>query len=70
MEDHLSQENLRLSIQAECAPSPIESNLQQLIEHFEIPEVPDVAAVHPETYQHNLALLHLIEEIVNSANQN
>ena len=70
MEDHLSQENVRLSIQAEGAPSPIEFNLQHLIEHFEIPEVPDVAAVHPEAYQHNLALLHLIEEIVNSANQN
>jgi hypothetical protein len=70
MEGHLAQSNVRLSIQAEGAPSPIEFNLQHLIEHFEIPEVPDVAAVHPEAYQHNLALLHLIEEIVNSANQN
>ena len=70
MEGHLAQPNVRLSIQAEGAPSPIEFNLQQLIEHFEIPEVPDVAAVHPEAYQHNLALLHLIEEIINSDNQN
>jgi hypothetical protein len=70
MEGHLAQPNVRLSIQAEGAPSPIEFNLQHLIEHFEIPEVPDVAAVHPEAYQHNLALLHLIEEIVNSAKQN
>ena len=51
------------------APSPIEFNLQHLIEHFEISEVPDVAAVYPEAYQKNLALLHLSEEIVNSANQ-
>jgi len=70
MEDHLRQPNVRLSIQKEGAPSPIEFNLQDLIAHFEIPEVPDVAAVHPEAYQHNVALLHLIEEIVNSANQN
>jgi len=70
MEGHLAQSNVRLSIQAEGAPSPIEFNLQHLIAHFEIPEVPDVAAVHPEAYQHNLALLHLIEEIINSDNQN
>jgi len=68
MEERLRGDDVRLSIQAEDAPSPIEFSLQQLAEHFEIPEVPDVAAVNPTGYQHNLALLKLIEEIVNAQN--
>jgi len=70
MDERLRAEDVRLSIQAEDAPSPIEFNLQQLADHFEIPEVPDVATKNPEGYQRNLALLKLIENIVNSANQN
>ena len=42
----------------------IDYTLQQLVEHFLIPEVPDVATVHPELYQRNLALLHQIEQLV------
>jgi hypothetical protein len=67
MEERLRADDVRLSIQDENAPSPIEFNLQQLVEHFEIPEVPDVAAIHPERYQQHLALLRQIEAIVNSA---
>jgi hypothetical protein len=66
MEERLRADNVRLSIQAEGDPSPIEYNLQQLVEHFDIPEVPDVAAKDPAAHQHNLDLLHQIEQIVNA----
>jgi hypothetical protein len=70
MDERLRADDVRLSIQAEDAPSPIEFNLQQLADHFDIPEVPDVATKSPEAFKRNLELLHLIEEIVNSAKQN
>jgi len=66
MEERLRAPNVRLSIQDEGAPSPIQYNLQQLVEHFEIPEVPDVASQDPAGYQRNLTLLHEIELIVNA----
>ena len=66
MEERLRKSDVRLSIQAENDPSPIEYNLQQLVEHFDIPEVPDVASKDPAGYQRNLDLLTLIEEIVNA----
>jgi len=66
MEERLRAPNVRLSIQDEGAPSPIQYNLQQLVEHFEIPEVPDVASQDPAGYQRNLDLLHEIEQIVNA----
>lgn len=70
MDERLRAGDVRLSIQAEDAPSPIEFNLQQLADHFDIPRVPDVATKNPEGYQRNLALLKLIEYIVNGASQN
>jgi len=42
----------------------IDFTLQQLIEHFTIPDVPDVATLNPERHQRNLALPHEIEEII------
>ena len=42
----------------------IDFTLQQLIEHFTIPNVPDVATLNPELHQRNLALPHEIEEII------
>ena len=42
----------------------IDFTLQQLIEHFTIPDVPDVATLNPELHQRNLALPHEIEEII------
>jgi hypothetical protein len=42
----------------------IDFTLQQLIEHFTIPDVPDVATLNPELHQRNLDLLHEIEEII------
>ena len=42
----------------------IDFTLQQLIEHFTLPDVPDVATLKPELLQRNLALLHEIEEII------
>jgi len=68
MEERLRAPNVRLSIQAENAPSPIEYNLQQLVEHFEIPEVPDVAVKNPAGYRRNLDLLEQIESIINTSN--
>jgi len=41
----------------------IDFTLQQLIEHFTIPDVPDVATLNPELHQLNVAVLHEIEEI-------
>jgi len=66
MEERLRGKDVTLSIQDQGAPSPIEYNLQDLIQHFEIPEVPDVALVHPAAYQKNLEALELIESIVNN----
>ncbi len=42
----------------------IDFTLQQLIEHFTIPDGPDVATLNPELHQRNLALPHEIEEII------
>ena len=66
MEERLRGKDVTLSIQDQGAPSPIEYNLQDLIKHFNIPEVPDVALVHPAAYQKNLEALELIESIVNN----
>lgn len=66
MEERLRGKDVTLSIQDQGAPSPIEYNLQDLIKHFDIPEVPDVALVHPAAYQKNLEALELIESIVNN----
>jgi len=45
----------------------IDFTLQELVEHFQIPEVPDVATLNPEGYQRNLAAL---DEIVALCNHN
>ena len=58
--------NTRLSIQEEGAPSPITFTLQQFVEHFAIPEVPDVAELNPAGFQHHLELLGQIEQIANA----
>ena len=42
--------------------------LEDLAEHFEIPEVPDVATTNPEGYNNNLARLRQIEAIANGEN--
>jgi hypothetical protein len=68
MEERLKANDVRLSIQDENAPSPIEFHLQHLVEHFQIPEVPDVAARNPEAFQRNLALLRRIEDLINNPN--
>ena len=39
---------------------------QQLAGHFDIPEVPDVASVHPERYKEHLATLETIEQLMNA----
>jgi hypothetical protein len=45
------------------AKACIDFTLQQLIAHFIIPSVPDVATLNPEAYQRNLAQLAEIESI-------
>jgi len=45
------------------SPDNIDFTLQQLVEHFIIPDVPDVARVNPDGYQHNLKLLEEIESL-------
>lgn len=64
MDARLMDANVQLSIQKEGEPSPINFTLHQLTEHFQIPEVPDVATLHPERYQANIAMLHEIEQLV------
>ncbi|MEY2411291.1 MAG: Methylase [Verrucomicrobiota bacterium] len=41
----------------------IDFTLQELIQHFIIPNVPDVAAVNPEAYRRNLEILEEIESL-------
>lgn len=49
----------------ETAPAcVIDFDLQQLADHFVIPEVPDVASLHPDGYQRHLKLLDKIERLV------
>ncbi|MDE2104498.1 MAG: hypothetical protein KGL39_45100 [Patescibacteria group bacterium] len=47
-------------LQDEC---PIDFNLQQLADHFVIPEVPDVAILNPKQFQANLQVLDEIERL-------
>jgi hypothetical protein len=42
-----------------------EFNLQDLLEHFHIPDVPDVSVTSVETYEANKALLGKIQDFVN-----
>ena len=42
----------------------INNTLQQLTEHFIIPDVPDVATLNPEIYQRNVDMLHEIENLI------
>ena len=42
----------------------IDFTLQQLIEHFTIPDVPDVATLNPELRQSEVALPLEAEEII------
>jgi hypothetical protein len=74
MEARLRAENIKLSIlkpgakpvkqDHDCAEAcVIDFTLQALTQHFIIPEVPDVARVSPEGYQHNLALVQEIESL-------
>lgn len=64
MEARHVADNVRLSIQDEGEPSPIHYTLNQLVDHFDIPHVPDVAALNPADYDANLAMLREIEELV------
>ncbi len=41
----------------------IDFTLQELVQHFNIPDVLDVARINPEGYQRNLETLKLIEEL-------
>jgi hypothetical protein len=47
---------------------PIDFTLQQLADHFVIPEVPDVATTNPEGYKQNLAHLTELEVLTEALN--
>ena len=68
MEAKLRDKKVWLSVneENETAMDKIDFTLQQLAAHFIIPEVPDVATLFPELYQHNLQLLDEIERLVNA----
>ncbi len=61
------REVLRRMTDADLEPCPIDYTVQELVEHFDIPEVPDVSLVFPEQYQAHLATLAEIERLVNAA---
>ncbi len=74
MEGRLRSESVRVSIlkpdekpgqqdEDNIEICPIDFTLQELVGHFIIPEVPDVATVNPEGYRRNINLLKEIEEI-------
>jgi hypothetical protein len=74
MEGRLRAENVRLSIlkpgekpgkqDEDCIETcAVDFTLQDLVGHFIIPDVLDVARVNPEGYQRNLDLLKEIEEL-------
>lgn len=67
MEERLRGDDVRLSIQRDDEPSPIEFTLQALADHFDVPEVPDVSTRDPAGYQRNLDLLTTLERIVNAS---
>lgn len=50
----------------DLTPCPIDYTVAQLIEHFDVPEVPDVAKVFPDEYKANLDTLDEIERLVNA----
>ncbi len=71
MESKLRVDQVQLSIAGPVGKNltgraAIAFTLQQLAGHFIIPEVPDVATLFPEKYQHNLDLLDEIERLVNA----
>ena len=45
----------------------IDFTIEQLVRHFVIPEVPDVATVNPTGYAHHLNTLNELETILNAA---
>jgi hypothetical protein len=74
MEARLRASNVRVSIlkpgekpgrqdEDNLKPCQIDFTLHQLVEHFIIPDVPDVARVNPDGYQRNLQLLKEIEAL-------
>ena len=74
MEGRLRAKNVRISIlrpgekpgrqdEDNIETCIIDFTLQQLVAHFVIPDVPDVARVNPDGYQANLTLLEEIESL-------
>jgi len=51
------------TVGGEDPPCPIDFTLHELVEHFTIPDVPDVARVNPVGYQQKLLLLKEIESL-------
>jgi hypothetical protein len=64
MEDRLREQNVSLDGYPDT--EKIDFTLQELDEHFVIPDVPDVASVNPDAFQANLAQLQQLEALVNS----
>ncbi len=70
MDERLRDETVSLNLLTEDGEEGdglvMDFTLQELVDHFNIPEVPDVAQVNPERYQNNLNLLEEIERLVNA----
>ncbi|MGN6643032.1 MAG: hypothetical protein ACTHKU_08530, partial [Verrucomicrobiota bacterium] len=69
MDAQFREENIRVNLlndgKEDGDKVKIDFTLQDLVEHFHVPEVPDVATLHPDVYQRNLRLLDEIEALVN-----
>ncbi len=61
MDGSLRAANVKVG--AESGAEAIHFTLQDLVEHFEIPEVPDIAAADPARYQAFVDQLHQLEQI-------
>lgn len=58
-----AQETARAVAGEDANVCAIDFTLQELVEHFTIPDVPDIATLDPDGYQRNLKLLEEIEEL-------
>jgi hypothetical protein len=60
MDGALRNENVRVGDAA--GADLIDFTLQQLVDHFEIPDVPDIASANPERFQSFVSQLHQLEQ--------
>jgi hypothetical protein len=61
MDGALRHDNVRVGDDA--GTDVVNFTLQQLVDHFEIPDVPDIARAHPSRFENYVAQLHQLEQL-------